>query len=86
MPLADSIALLSYPYERTHWKEIAHALDKPLLYVVTPQFAAQAQNLEKNRPGTRIEIFERAGHALFVDEPERFNSLLAGFVSGIASQ
>src|ERR1043166_7645939 len=86
MPLADSIALLSYPYERAHWKEIAHAFDKPLLYVVTPQFAAQAQNLEKNRPGTRIEIFERAGHALFVDEPERFNSLLADFVGAAASQ
>ncbi len=86
MPLADSIALLSYPYERTHWKEIARAFDKPLLYVVTPQFAAQAQNLEKNRPGTRIEIFERAGHALFVDEPERFNTLLADFVVRIASQ
>jgi len=86
MPLADSIALLSYPYERAHWKEIAHAFDKPLLYVVTPQFAAQAQNLEKNRPGTRIEIFERAGHALFVDEPERFNSLLADFVGRTSSQ
>ena len=86
MPLADSIALLSYPYERTHWKEITHAFDKPLFYIVTPQFAAQAQNLEKNRPGTRVEIFERAGHALFVDEPERFNSLLADFVAGIAAQ
>lgn len=80
MSLSDSIALLSYPFPRTHWKEIAHAFDKPLLYVVTPQFAAQAQNLEKNRPGTRVEIFERAGHALFVDEPDRFNSILADFV------
>ncbi len=86
MGLADSIALLSYPYERTHWKEIAHGFDKPLLYVVTPQFAAQARNLEKNRPGTRIEIFEGAGHALFVDAPERFNSLLAEFAAAIVSQ
>lgn len=83
MPLENSIALLSYPLPRTHWKEIAHAFDKPLLYVVTPQFAAQASNLAANRPGTRVEIFERAGHALFVDEPERFNALLTDFVAAL---
>jgi non-heme chloroperoxidase len=84
MSLDNSIALLSYPYEREHWKRIAHAFDKPLLYVVTPRFAAQAESLKKNRPATRIEIFERAGHALFVDEPERFNALIGNFAAGIA--
>jgi microsomal epoxide hydrolase len=83
MSLENSIALLSYPFPRTHWKEIAHGFDKPLLYVVTPQFAEQARNLEKNRPGTRVEIFERAGHALFVDESERFNALLEDFVASL---
>ena len=84
MSLDNSIALLSYPFEREHWKRVALAFDKPLLYVVTPQFAAQARNLEKSRPGTRIEIFERAGHALFVDEPERFNALVSGFAESVA--
>jgi non-heme chloroperoxidase len=84
MSLENSLALLSYPFPRTHWKEVALAFDKPLLYIVTPQFAEQARNLEKNRPGTRIEIFERAGHALFVDEPARFNALLAAFADEIS--
>jgi microsomal epoxide hydrolase len=84
MSLDNSIALLSYPFEREHWREIALAFDKPLLYAVTPQFAAQARNLEKNRPGTRIEVFERAGHALFADEPGRFNALLSGFAGSVA--
>jgi non-heme chloroperoxidase len=75
----DSIALLSYPFERTHWREIVHAFKKPLLYVVTPQFEEQARNLQKNHPGTRVEVFNEAGHALFVDEPERFNVLLEDF-------
>lgn len=83
MSLPNSIALLSSGKPREHWKEIAHALKKPLLYVVTPQFEAQARNLEKNRPGTRIEIFSDAGHALFVDEPKRFNSLLLDFAASI---
>jgi microsomal epoxide hydrolase len=68
MSVEDSIALLSYPFPRTHWKEIALAFNKPLLYVVTPQYEAQAGNLQKNRPGTKVEIFRDAGHALFVDE------------------
>jgi microsomal epoxide hydrolase len=84
LPLEESLALLSYPFERAHWRRIAHGFTKPLLYVVTPQFEAQARNLQKNRPGTEIEIFRNAGHALFVDEPERFNSLLAQFAAGLA--
>ena len=83
MPVESSIALLSYPFVRTHWKEIAHGFKKPLLYIVTPQFEAQAGNLRKNRPGTQVEIFKDAGHALFVDEPTRFNELILRFAQGL---
>jgi microsomal epoxide hydrolase len=54
-----------------------------LLYIVTPQFEAQAGNLRKNRPGTQVEIFKDAGHALFVDEPTRFNELILRFAQGL---
>jgi non-heme chloroperoxidase len=83
MSLANSIALLSSGIPREHWKEIAHAFKKPLLYAVTPQFEEQAQNLKKNRPDTRIEVFSDAGHALFVDDPQRFNTLMLDFAAGI---
>ena len=83
MPLAASIDLLSYPFPREHWRDIARAFRKPLLYVVTPQFAQQAQNLSRNRPGTRIEVFADAGHTLFVDEPQRFNALLDNFLASL---
>jgi len=83
IPLQASIDLLSYPQPREHWRDIAWAFGKPLLYVVTPQFAAQAGNLQKNRVGTRIEVFEQAGHALFVDEPQRFNRLVDDFARGL---
>jgi microsomal epoxide hydrolase len=84
LPPEASLALLSYPLPREHWRAAAHAVRIPLLYVVTPQFAAQAQNLKRNRPGTEVAVFDRAGHALFVDEPERFNALLADFVGRAA--
>jgi len=80
LPLEASLALLSYPFPREHWRDAAHAVRVPLLYVVTPQFAEQAQNLKHNRPQTEIAVFEHAGHALFVDERARFNGLLEDFV------
>lgn len=83
LPVEASIALLSYPFERAHWRRIAHAFDKPLLYVVTPQYEAQARNLQKNRPATQVEIFRDAGHALFIDEPERFNALIEQFIRSL---
>jgi non-heme chloroperoxidase len=83
MALEDSLALLSYPFERTHWRRIVHGFKKPLLYVVTPQFEEQAHNLKKNRPGTQIEVFQTAGHALFVDEPRRFNDLILRFAESL---
>jgi len=83
MPLQASIDLLSYPFAREHWRDIARSFPKPLLYVVTPQFAEQAANLQRHRPGTRIEVFAEAGHTLFVDEPQRFNALLENFLAAL---
>ena len=82
MPLEASLSL--FPGERIpreHWREAVHRYGKPLLYVVTPQFAAQAESLRQNRPATQVEVFESAGHALFLDEPERFANLLSSFVA-----
>jgi len=82
--LADSAALLSYPQPREYWRAAARAFAKPLAYLVTPRFAAQAESLRANRPATRVEVFEHASHALFVDQPRRFNSTLAEFCDGLA--
>lgn len=81
VPLDASIALLSYPYPRQHWKEIVYRTDRPLLYAVSARFSGQAGNLKKNRPNAWVKVFENAGHALFVDEAEAFNLLLEDFLS-----
>ncbi len=80
MPLEASLSLFPSHVLREHWRETVHGYSGPLLYAVTPQFAEQARQLRSNRPGTRIEMFDKAGHALFVDEPERFNRLLGEFI------
>ncbi len=85
MPLEASLSLFPRGIPREHWRDIARRFSKPLLYVVTEQFAAQARSLLHNRPGTRIAVFETAGHALFVDEPDRFNQLLVAFFDEMAA-
>ncbi len=85
MPLEASLSLFPRGIPREHWRDIARRFSKPLLYVVTEQFAAQARSLLQNRPGTRIAVFETAGHALFVDEPDRFNQLLVDFFEEMAA-
>ncbi len=80
MPLADSIALLSYPIPRSHWRRIAEDFDRPLAYLVTPRLREQAEHLQRARPASRVAVFEHAGHALFVDEAERFNRIVDAWV------
>ena len=83
MPLEASLSLFPSTVPREHWRRIVHRFGKPLMYVVTPQFATQADILQATRPGTRVELFRDAGHALFVDESGRFNDLLDDFVRSL---
>ncbi len=73
-------ALLAYPVPRTYWKEAVFAVTRPVLYVVRPRWVPQAANLALHRPGTETEVFAEAGHALFVDEPARFNAVVESFI------
>ena len=72
--------LLSYPVPRSYWRDAIYSVQKPVLYVVRPRFAAQADNLQARHTWAETVVFETAGHALFVDEPDRFNMLLQDFI------
>ena len=80
MPVAAEKALLAYPVPREQWRAAVHATARPILYVVRPRLRAQGEALVASRPNARMEVFETAGHALFVDEPDRFNALLFAFM------
>jgi non-heme chloroperoxidase len=79
-PEPASRALLAYPVPRAYWREALYATDRPLLYVVRPRFAAQAANVQRMRPNTETVVFPNAGHALFVDEPTRFDAVVEEFM------
>jgi len=62
-------------------------IDKPTL-IVSASYGGDQKYLETQREmqkrirASRLEIFDDAGHALFVDDADRFNSLLDDFLTG----
>ena len=50
-------------------------------YAVTPRLRSQAEAVAQRHPQPMVEIFEGAGHALFVDEPARFNASMEEFLA-----
>ena len=79
-PPEAAAQLGAYPVPRTYWRDAIYTVRKPILYVVRPRFAGQAGNLAAKHPMAETALFDQAGHALFVDEAARFNTLLDGFI------
>jgi non-heme chloroperoxidase len=59
-------------------------INKPTLIVgATKDLVPQFQEMQKSIPGARFELFEDAGHALFVDDADKFNNLLDEFLTSL---
>jgi len=74
-------------YNMIALKDVSNGLarmNRPMLYVYEPGTQDTADFL-KSKLGdkVRLEKFENDGHALFVDEPERFNRVLEGFLQSL---
>ena len=80
-PKAAAEALLSYPVPRTYWKDAIYSTAKPVLYIVRERFAGQAANLALHHKDAETVVMRNVGHALFVDEASRFDSLLREFLA-----
>ncbi len=44
------------------------------------------QAMQRLIPGSRLEVFDNAGHALFVDQADRFNVTVDEFVKATAPE
>jgi microsomal epoxide hydrolase len=81
LPAHDAHELLEYPVPRSYWRQAIFSTDKPVLYIVRPHLAGQADNLLADRPDTQIAIYTGVGHALFVDAATRFNAQVTQFLA-----
>lgn len=61
-------------------------IDRPTLIIIAEQgpCAAICGDMQKNIRGSRLEVVENVGHALFVDDAARFNTLLENFIRGLS--
>ncbi len=79
-PPDASAALLRYPVPRSFWRDAVYMVNKPILYAVRPKLMEQAENLAARHAGVMTDVYEDAGHALFVDDGDRFNTEMLTFI------
>jgi microsomal epoxide hydrolase len=72
--------LLSYPVPRTYWRDAIYSTLRPVLYIVRPHLAGQAANLAAHHAATDTEVWDDVGHAMFVDDPQRFDASVLSFI------
>jgi microsomal epoxide hydrolase len=78
-PLWAAALLRRYDVPRSFWRDAVYATAKPVLYLVRPGFAGQAANLALHHPGAETVVLDGVGHAMFVDDPARFDALVENF-------
>ena len=61
---------------------ILSKLDKPLLYIYEPYLESQAKLIQSKLPTACVEVF-KTGHAIFVDDPDHFNKVVADFINSL---
>ncbi len=83
-PPDASALLLAYPVPRSFWRDAIYSVTKPILYIVTPRLAGQAENLREHHPAVWTDIYDDAGHALFIDDSTRFDAEMLRFLQAAA--
>lgn len=79
-PPEAAAALLAYPVPRSFWKDAVYSTTRPVLYLVRPGLSGQAANLAAHRANAESVVLQGVGHAMFVDDPQRFDQLVEAFI------
>lgn len=83
-PTNSAMALI-LAYFATDLRPALARIDKPTLIVVAQSpWMKYYEEVQRLTSGSRLEVFDGAGHALFVDAAARFNALLGDFVAALA--
>ena len=81
MPTDSAVAASVSSVSRADWRPAIAKLDRPVLITCQAAMRSAAGDLIKSMvPSARLELFEYAGHALFVDDADRFNTVLEDFL------
>ncbi|HVZ15981.1 MAG TPA: alpha/beta hydrolase [Terriglobales bacterium] len=80
-PTNTAVALLAEMYLWNDLRPILSTIRIPLLVTVRADHRDQAEIVRSLVPQAQSEVFEDAGHALFVDDAERFNAVMERFLA-----
>lgn len=75
-------------YQAQDWRPMLPSIDLPVLITTGGRSGAfpGCKYMYEHIPGARMEVFEGSGHALFYEEPERFNAVVTEFVDGLHAE
>jgi microsomal epoxide hydrolase len=84
IPTNSAVALL-VGYFVADYRPVLPKIDKPVVVCAAKSgYMGTIVAMQKNIPNSKLEIFEGAGHALFVDDPDKFNALVEDFLLNLA--
>ncbi len=84
-PTSDAVALLVGNMS-ADYRASAAKIDKPSVFCFADSAympAAAQQAMQQSVKGSRLEVFHGDGHALFVDDPDHFNSVVENFLGSL---
>jgi len=85
MPTDSAISASVGSISRADWRPAIMKIDRPVLILCQAAVKSMAADLVLSLvPSTRVETFDDAGHALFVDDAARFDAVLEDFVQHLA--
>jgi microsomal epoxide hydrolase len=79
-PTDAAVALLVGMYGTDYKAALVKNTKPTLICAAKSIFAAEMEDLHKQMPSAMYEIFDDAGHALFVDDADKFNVSLEDFL------
>ena len=76
---------LSEDYLAQDWRPLCPTVDLPVLVTTGRHAGAYAGCVyaSEHIPGAKLEVFENSGHALFYEEADKFNRVVADFVDNL---
>ncbi len=82
VPTDTAIASSVNSVARADWTSAIRKLDRPVLITCETALKPMAADPVKALvPSTRVELFDAAGHALFVDDAEKFDNVVEDFLA-----
>jgi microsomal epoxide hydrolase len=80
----NTAVVLMLEYVASDFRPDLAKISRPTLIVATTgPYMHMMEDMQRRIPHSRLEFMDGVGHALFVDDPPRFNSLLEDFLKSL---